>query len=403
VELDSYDYEARDVKQLIDWLATMPGVQLHGPNQPAVGMVGGSYGGGIQFTSAALDCRIDAIVPEIAWHSLGTSLFPNNTVKGGWGHLLLQTASETGMHLDPRISAGANAIATGVPSPAEVQFETSVGPGDLVSRITAPTLIVQGTVDNLFPLEEGVTNYDVLRAKGVPVEMIWFCGGHGICLTPAGNQQVISEATISWLDRWVKGTDTATGPGFSFVDQNGNEYSASQYPIQLGTPLSASGSGTLALTSRGGSGPAHIPTGAGGVIGSIAGGVTPATATHAVNVVVSASGPALVVGAPQLTLTYSGTSPPGNRPTRVFAQIEDDATGLLLGNQSTPVPVVLDGTTHTVSLPLETVVAALHSGAKLTLQLAATSVAYATPRLGGSINFKQVLISLPVSADIRPQ
>ena len=236
VELDSYSYEARDVEQLIDWLATMPGVQLDGPNQPAVGMVGGSYGGGIQFTSAALDCRIDAIVPEIAWHSLGTSLFPNNTVKGGWGNLLLQTASETGMHLDPRISAGANAIATGVPSPAEVQFETSVGPGDLVSRITAPTLIIQGTVDNLFPLEEGVTNYDALQAKGVPVKMIWFCGGHGICLTPAGNQQMIADATVSWLNRWVKETNTATGPGFSFVDQNGDGYSASRYPIQAGDP-----------------------------------------------------------------------------------------------------------------------------------------------------------------------
>ncbi len=129
VELDSYSYEARDVAELIDWLATMPGVQLDDPNQPAVGMVGGSYGGGIQFTSSALDCRIDAIVPEIAWHSLGTSLFPNNTVKAGWGNLLLQTASETGMHLDPRIAAGANAITTGVPSTSEVQFEDSVGPG----------------------------------------------------------------------------------------------------------------------------------------------------------------------------------------------------------------------------------------------------------------------------------
>ena len=65
-----------------------------------------------------------------------------------------------------------------------------MGPGDLVSRITAPTLIIQGTVDNLFPLEEGVTNYDALQAKGVPVKSIWFCGGHGICLTPAGNQQM---------------------------------------------------------------------------------------------------------------------------------------------------------------------------------------------------------------------
>jgi ABC-2 type transport system ATP-binding protein len=231
--------------------------------------------------------------------------------------------------------------------------------------------------------------------------MIWFCGGHGVCLTPAGDQQVITEATIAWLDRWVKGTNAETGPGFSFVDQNGNEYSASQYPIKLGTPLRASGSGTLTLIANGGSGPAHIPTGAGGLIGSVAGGITPAKATHAVNVVVSASKQDLVIGAPQLTLTYSGTTPSGSKPTRVFAQIEDDSTGLLLGNQSTPVPVVLDASTHTISLPLEFVVAALRPGGRLTLQLCATTVAYATPRLGGSISFSRISISLPVSADLQ--
>ena len=38
-------------------------------------MSGFSYGGAIQFVSAAIDPRIDAIVPDVAWHSLPTSLF----------------------------------------------------------------------------------------------------------------------------------------------------------------------------------------------------------------------------------------------------------------------------------------------------------------------------------------
>lgn len=33
---------------------------------PLVGMLGGSYGGGIQLTSAGIDSRIDAIAPGIA-------------------------------------------------------------------------------------------------------------------------------------------------------------------------------------------------------------------------------------------------------------------------------------------------------------------------------------------------
>ena len=60
------------------------------------------------------------------------------------------------------------------------------------------------------------------------------------------------------------------------------------------------------------------------MLGSIAWGVTPATAAHAVDVAISASSPTLVVGAPQLTLTYSGR-PPRGTDLPAFAQIEDDA------------------------------------------------------------------------------
>ncbi len=53
---------------------------------------------------------------------------------------------------------------------------------DLVSDITAPTLLIQGTVDTLFPLAEADANAKVLIADGVPTKVIWFCGGHGACL-----------------------------------------------------------------------------------------------------------------------------------------------------------------------------------------------------------------------------
>ena len=68
-EVDSPAFEAKDVSRLIDWVATRPGVELDAPGDPRMGMVGGSYGGGIQWVTAAQDCRIDAIVPTISWHS----------------------------------------------------------------------------------------------------------------------------------------------------------------------------------------------------------------------------------------------------------------------------------------------------------------------------------------------
>ena len=95
-----------------------------------MGMVGASYGGGIQLVTAAIDCRVDAIVPQIAWHSLGTSLFPAQTVKSGWGDLLYSAAA--GRQLDPHItSAHSDGDATGLVTAADQQWFLDRGPGNL--------------------------------------------------------------------------------------------------------------------------------------------------------------------------------------------------------------------------------------------------------------------------------
>src|SRR4051794_13689069 len=73
VEVDSPDYEARDVSALIDWLAKQPEAQLDKAGDPRVGMNGSSYGGGIQWGTAARDPRVGVITPNISWDSLGTS------------------------------------------------------------------------------------------------------------------------------------------------------------------------------------------------------------------------------------------------------------------------------------------------------------------------------------------
>ena len=64
VETDSADFEGRDVEKMLDWVSTQSGVLLDGPRDPRVGMVGGSYGGGIQLVAAAIDCRVDAIADD---------------------------------------------------------------------------------------------------------------------------------------------------------------------------------------------------------------------------------------------------------------------------------------------------------------------------------------------------
>jgi ABC-2 type transport system ATP-binding protein len=75
VEIDSPDFEARDASALIDVLAADPRVAKK-KGDPLVGMSGGSYAGGIQWVTDAIDHRVDAIAPEISWHNLLQSLYP---------------------------------------------------------------------------------------------------------------------------------------------------------------------------------------------------------------------------------------------------------------------------------------------------------------------------------------
>lgn len=400
ITVDAAAAEGRDVQALLDWVATQPDVALDSAGDPRVGMVGGSYGGGIQLVTAAADCRVDAIVPTIAWNSLGTSLDKAQTVKTGWANILYSAAAAR--QIDPHIkSAYESGQATGTISPADTAWFLSRGPADAVARITAPTLFIQGTVDTLFTLDEAARNYKILRAHDVPTAMLWYCGGHGVCLTNGGDARRTRDATSAWLQRWLqRDASVDTGPRFDLVDQNGVRFTAPDYPVRSRKQLTATGSGTLALTATGGSGPITSTPKTGSPIDGIAASITPARATNAVDVRVTSPTAVTVVGAPQLALTYSGTVPAGDRPTRVFAQLVDDATGIVLGNQVTPIPVTLDGRPHTTTVPLEQVAHSFAAGRSVTLQIVATTVSYAPPRLGGQVELRAIRIALPVAAGL---
>ncbi|MGB3412973.1 MAG: CocE/NonD family hydrolase [Microthrixaceae bacterium] len=400
--VDSADFEGRDVQQLIDWVATLPTVQLDGPHDPRMGMVGGSYGGGIQLVTAPNDCRIDALVPIIAWHSLRSSLFKSDTIKLGWASVLADAAANNSIdkHVESAISSAAE---TGRISDTDRKWFISRGPGDLVKKIKVPTLFIQGTVDTLFTLDEAVTNYEILKANGVATKMLWNCDGHGLCLVFEGDRTRASRAAIDWLNRYVRQDKSVdTGPEFDVIDQNGVRYTADEYKPADGKPVSGSGSGTLFLTSDGGAGPVVLPEGYESILSGLAQKITPGRADNAVNVELNAGETeSLLVGAPRLSLTYSGLAADGNRPERVFAQLIDETTGLVIGNQITPVKVTLDGADHTANLDMEMIAFAMKPGAKVTLQIVATTVAYADPQLGGSIQFSKIALDLPVATYLK--
>ncbi|MEZ5181374.1 MAG: CocE/NonD family hydrolase [Acidimicrobiales bacterium] len=393
------DLEGRDVQALLDFVAAQPEAQVDGDGDPRTGMVGFSYGGGIQLTTAAIDCRVDAIVPGIAWHSLETSLYKAETVKTGWSKVLTSTVPKD--RLDPHIvSAADSGLRDGSLSDEDRQWFIDRGPGDeLVGRIEVPTLLIGGTVDTLFTLDEAITNFELLRANDVPTAMLWFCGGHGTCLTDPGDTDRIATSSFAWLDRYVKGDEGAEAlPLLDLVDQDGDRWTSDEWPVET-SPLATEGSGTLELTDASRSGGSLEGTDPDDLLAGVVSAITPTEADVALEVALDlGDADGLVLGPPTLEVTYAGTLPEGETDGRVFAQLVDDRAGIVVGNQITPIAVTLDGEEHTVEVPLEVIAHDLSSSGPLTLQLVATTTAYATPPLGGTFDATAIRLTLPVAA-----
>jgi ABC-2 type transport system ATP-binding protein len=404
VEIDSPDYEGRDAQALIDFIAKQPEAQLDAANDPRLGMSGGSYGGGIQLVLAGLDPRVDVIAPTISWNSLITSLFKANKIKLGWGlalsglgvpfgvapGIVSPAGPQAGQQSPEFYSTVIDGVATGTISDSNRQWFADHGPDYLLPKIKIPTLIIQGTVDTLFTLDEANRNFEALRKNGVPLKMMFFCGGHGVCLTKSdsdspvvGDSALAQQRRIEWFNRYLRGErNVDTGPQFEWIDEDATWHTSAQYPPKTTSELTGTGSGQLPLTPG-----ISPPPGSGLALYG-----TP----QAVSVKAEVSSPAglEVVGEPELEMTYSGTAAPAQ--THVFAQIVDPARNVVVGNQVTPIPVTLDGAEHTLNIPLERV-ASLSTASGYELQLISASTVYDIQRSAGLIDFKSAKLTLPVT------
>lgn len=403
LQLDNPNFEGKDVSSIISWMADQPGVQLDNAAtlDPRLGMVGVSYGGGIQLVAAAGDKRIDAIVPGLAWNSLNDALYPRGAFKTAWASLLMLGLVQTGARINPQIYGGIIlGDLLGILTQSQRDVLTSSGPGERIDDIKVPTLIIQGTVDDLITLDQANTNVEMLAdnldANGnpVPVKMIWFCGGHGVCLDPASpiQNQLLTSETLNWLDRYVKGnTATDTGPTFQWVDQDGQFYASDVMPTDPsfhGTPINSISAGGFMpiLPIAGGSGPLGNPL---GLENSLP---IPTKAQNAINIPLTLpSGTTQLVGAPTVTVNYSGLG----TSRFVYAQIVDNNTGRVVGNVVTPIPVTLDGQSRHVTVDLEDIAYTAGPGDSLTLQLVASTTPYQSFTSAGVINVSSVAVSLP--------
>ena len=257
IELDSPEWDGRAASELVSLLASPrehPEVAKNAPGDPVVGTWGGSYGGGFQFALAAVDPRVDAMIPQITWNDLSYSLAPNNdsasfnyaasppgAPKFEWTDLFFADgAAQVGINhgtsgnpptgcpgFDRQVCVSqAETTATGYPTAdttallrhASAEYELFENPQAHVP----PMMLMQGQNDTLFNFADAVANYRGALRRGAPVKLVLKEGGHS---GPAAPGEVndsdpakgyLDQLYLDWYAKYLKHQDVDTGPQVEF-------------------------------------------------------------------------------------------------------------------------------------------------------------------------------------------
>ena len=189
-------FEGHDVRRLVSLISRMRWVRQDAKGDPRLGAVGGSYGGGYQFVGAFELLRLrgkpvfDALAPEITWYDLHESLAPEDVVRTEWA-LALSAAAVPSNALPQHVyKALVEGSATGTwpdgstPGGEDLTaFFEKNGPKWHVRqgrKLGIPVIFGQGTTDGLFPLQQGLANWQPAltakaRAKSI---FVGYNGGH---------------------------------------------------------------------------------------------------------------------------------------------------------------------------------------------------------------------------------
>ena len=268
IYLDDPAYDGKAGKQMVSVLAgtksyvaangkahRMRYVAKEGKGDPRVGMIGGSYGGQIQYAVAMQDKRVDALIPIITWNDLSYSLAPNNTSlargvtyntpgvgKKQWVDLFFSVGITDGVQggsvdpsrnfppcpnfADDACPAAVRLNTLGYPDAGTLKLARHASVSTYLKRVTAPTLVVQGQKDTLFNIQEAVATFRGLRAQGTPARMIWQSWGHSDSSPAPGEldfnakslrSSYLGNRFLNWMNHYVKGnTKAPVGARFSY-------------------------------------------------------------------------------------------------------------------------------------------------------------------------------------------
>ncbi|MFF2039265.1 alpha/beta fold hydrolase [Kitasatospora sp. NPDC058170] len=433
IGLNAPDREVEDVRHLVDWLAQRPEVRLDAAGDPRVGITGASYGGAVALLGSAYDRRIDAVASQITWWNLADALFPqgvqgsaavDGVFKKLWAGIFFTTGAAgdlgpsggaprggtqpqpapdgpvgCGRFLDTLCRMYDRVATTGHADAEAVALLDRSSPASVADRLKAPTLVVQGQQDSLFPLDQGDAIARAVAANGAPVAVDWFAGGHD---GGTDTSERVDDRVGAWFDRYLKNPDARgggddTGPAFRVTRTGGVDSTGFQAVLRGATAdaypgLGGTGSRTVALT-----GPeqtfANPPGGAPPNISTLPGiGALSQAAALGAGISLDFPGQHATFDSAALDTALHLTGQPtvavkvqADRPDAVlFAKLYDVGPD---GKQTLPQQLVAPlrvtgadapgGRTVTVALPA--VDHTFAAGHRLRLVLASTDLAYASP------------------------
>ena len=294
ITLDDREHDGQAASQLVRFLGEDPSIAAIDQNtqdpvhvdqvlrddaatgtsyDPRVGMIGGSYGGQVQFAAAAVENeagtnRLDAIVPMITWNDLSYSLDPNNQLpdtsasngsvssddpgsfKYQWSLFFTGEGAADGAQDATAVTDPAQAqalfgqltnrqncanfatqvcvalgevAAQGYPGPESIQFLRHASVASYLSDVTVPTFLAQGQADSLFDLQESVATYQSLQKQGTPVALEWQSWGHSRSTPVPGEldqrhpgASYQGQQVLAWFAHYLKGASSQPVPSFSY-------------------------------------------------------------------------------------------------------------------------------------------------------------------------------------------
>jgi predicted acyl esterase len=272
-------FEVRDAQEVFEALADQLAAGATGGegliNPQAIGVTGGSYGGGISMALAALkdrkmiqavdgtlvhwvsdggkDMRIAAAQPNIAWTDLAYSLQPNGhtldyvvdspylkrsrigVMKQSLLAGLYTSGQATSNYAPPGTDPDADLTTWYTTMNAGEPYDQNPTSQDLVDEITthhssyyiddstapAPLLISNGFTDDLFPPDEAIRFYNRTRAHhpGTPISLIFADLGHQRAQNKTPDATFRSLQLHNWFDYYVKGVGRAPFQGVQTLTQ----------------------------------------------------------------------------------------------------------------------------------------------------------------------------------------